>query len=142
MTDGHAATDQRGKLTLILGVALALLLTAAFALNREAQAQDFDINEVFWCDAERDGMDGQECAEARDTILFSCTSCHSFVPIVQSQKSEEEWQSTLSTHSGRVELSDNELALIRQYLVAHYNPDQPVPELPPELLQFGVDQAF
>lgn len=140
---GWILTPYRLFPVLLLAAAIAFL--AWQLIPNDVQAQGVNIEEIFWCEEpEAEGeLSMEECAEARDLILISCTACHPFVPIVKAQKSEEEWDGTLSVHRERVpELSEEEFQLIRQYLVTHYNPDQPVPQLPPELENLGTDQAF
>jgi hypothetical protein len=101
-----------------------------------------DITKIFWCtEGKNGGQSSAQCAEARELILQNCTACHSFVPIVKAQKTEDEWDAVLSVHRSRVSnISDEEYAEIRQYLVAHFNPQNPKPELPPELEKLGTDQ--
>lgn len=87
-------------------------------------------------------MPPEQCAAARDLILANCTSCHTFVPVVKAQKNEAEWIATLEIHRPRVpDLSDEQLTQIRQYLIEHFNPNMPVPKLPPELEKLGSQQA-
>jgi hypothetical protein len=64
---------------------------------------------------------------------------HAFTPIVKAQKTKEQWLTLLSTHRDRVkELSDQDVAQIGRFLQVHYNPENPVPKLPPALDALGV----
>jgi hypothetical protein len=79
---------------------------------------------------------------ARDRILSSCTSCHTFAPVVLSQYTEEEWDAVLGRHRGRVtDLSDEDYAQISEFLKAHYNPDNDPPELPEALRNYSLPPA-
>jgi hypothetical protein len=116
----------------------ATLLAAGGVLAARAQ-QNVDMEQIFWCrDGENGGLTQAECADARELILLNCTVCHTFVRIARAQKTEAEWNATLSRHRQRVvNLSDEQFARVRQYLISHFNPGHPQPELPPELLQLG-----
>jgi hypothetical protein len=109
---------------------------AGFALTHTALAQDFDINQVFYCnEGEPTGEQSpEECVAARESIFTNCTSCHSFVPAVKAQKTPQEWDATLQTHKTRIEtLTDADFEQIGKFLKSHFNPENPVPQLPPEL---------
>jgi len=72
----------------------------------------------------------------RDLVLNNCTTCHTFVPIVVLQMTREAWERNSRDHRERVKaLSDADFQALYQYLMANFNPDRPVPKLPPELLQ-------
>lgn len=72
----------------------------------------------------------------RDLLLNNCQSCHTWVPVVVLQMNEEEWNRWAVEHRGRVSgLSDEEFQTLHQYLIANFNPNTPVPELPPALLE-------
>lgn len=128
---------------LLLGVLFVVLGAAP------APAQEVDITKIFWCfNEEAEGLSGEEqaqlerCIDGRMAILYNCTFCHTFVPIV-TLKDETEWDATLQRHDARLpDLVPEERELIRDYLVTMFNPDMPLPELPPELQGFGTDQAF
>jgi hypothetical protein len=127
----------------LLGAVLAAMIAAlagALAPSRARAQSDVDISKIFWCkDGENGGQTADQCAEARDLILQNCTSCHTFVPIVKAQKSEQEWNATLATHRSRLpDVSDDDYAKIRAYLIPHFNPQHPKPELPPALEQLGT----
>jgi hypothetical protein len=71
----------------------------------------------------------------RDLVLNACTSCHTFVPIVVLQMSRSAWETSAANHRSRVSaLSDEQFKALYEYLIANFNPEKPVPELPPELL--------
>jgi len=126
---------------------LALIITGLSAVP--APAQDVDITKIFWCPNEgADGLSPEEqvqleqCISGRIAILYNCTYCHTFVPIV-TQKTEAEWDATLRVHDVRIaDLDPTDRELIRNYLVTMFNPNMPLPELPPELQGIGTDQAF
>lgn len=141
MTPRGILVRRAARSALGAGLLAAGLLLAA----PNAYAQDVNLEEIFWCEepTEEGEMTMDACAKARDAILFNCTSCHAFVPIVKAQKTEEEWNSTFETHADRLaDVSEEDLELIRRYVVTHYNPDQPVPELPPALENLGTNQAY
>lgn len=132
------------RFVLVVAFALAVLATAGF----EGKAQDLDITAIFWCEGEGEALGSEDlatvqtCQAARETILFNCTSCHTFVPIVLSQKSREEWDATLIVHRPRVpELTQQQWDQVLEYLATHFNPETPPPDIPPELLG-GTNQAF
>lgn len=91
------------------------------------------------------GSDGQMTVDmdaifpqgpGRDLLLNNCQSCHTWVPIVVLQMQEDEWARWAVEHRGRVPgLSDEEFETLQGYLVANFNPDRPVPDLPPALLE-------
>ena len=127
-----------------------VLISAALAVGTTlfvagpTTAQGVDIEEVFNC--AEDGPLGEQtqeqCVASREATLSNCTSCHTFVPIVKAQKSPEGWDATLEAHRTRVDMSDEAYAQLRDFLVAHFNPDNPPPELPPALESMGTNQAF
>ena len=131
---------------------LAFLLSAGAALgvwslvDHAAEAQGLDIEKVFWCDSAIGDLGGQtpeECLEARNLIFSNCSSCHTIVPIVKTQRTEEGWRATMAKHRPLVpDVSDSDFELVSAFLAAHYNPSNPVPELPPALENLGLDQAF
>lgn len=145
MTNWTTFTPALVSRSLLFVLVLLGLALAPLAIHTSGHAQEVDIEEIFWCEeAEEEGdLTLDECAEARDTLLFNCTACHTFVPIVKAEKTEEEWAATFDVHRDRLsDLSDEEFELIQRYVVGHFNPDQPVPELPPELEEQGSNQAF
>jgi hypothetical protein len=72
----------------------------------------------------------------RDLALNSCTSCHNITPIVTLQMTKDAWTRNATEHRERViALSDADFAALYEYLVANFNPDRPVPQLPQELLE-------
>lgn len=119
------------------GVALraGFALTMILALASLANAQDLDMDRVLRCHG--DEPEQQElCAEAREMIINDCTACHTFVPIVMTQFDHDGWNGLLDRHRNRVDhLSDEQITTLNDYLAANFNPDQPPPELPPELLE-------
>lgn len=127
----HAGAFVLGLLLLIVG---------------SAQAQEgLDVEEVFWCEEpeSEEQLTMEECVEARELILFECTACHTVAPIVTAQNTPEEWDATFDAHADRLtELEDEEVELIRRFVVSHYNPDEEVPELPEALQDQGSNQAF
>ena len=112
----------------------ALLMSAAPACSRghreqvkaapENQPGKVNLDEIF------------PPGRGRDLVLNNCTTCHTFVPIVVLQMSKEAWERNSRDHRERVKaLSDADFQVLYQYLVANFNPNRPVPKLPPELLQ-------
>ena len=74
--------------------------------------------------------------EGRDLVLNNCQSCHTWVPIVVLQMQEDEWYRWSIEHRQRVSgLTDEEFDTLYRYLVTNFNPERPVPELPPAMLE-------
>ena len=73
--------------------------------------------------------------EMREMVLNNCTNCHTFVPIVVLQMSAEHWFTNMNTHREYVALGEEERQALYDYLIANFNPDTPVPELPAPLLE-------
>lgn len=72
----------------------------------------------------------------REILLNNCQSCHTWVPVVVLQMTEDEWFRWGVEHRQRVSgLSDDEFDTLYRYLVDNFNPERPVPELPPALLE-------
>ena len=89
----------------------------------DTQRSRVNINEIF------------PPGRGRDLLLNNCTSCHTFVPIVVLQMSKDAWERNSRDHRGRVAaLSDADFKTLYQYLIANFNPERPIPKLPPELL--------
>lgn len=110
-----------------------------FAFLGAGMAQDLNMEEIFRCHGEEPEQT-ELCGEARELIIDNCTACHTFVPIVMQQFDREAWEGLLDRHRDRVDhLSDEQVATIHDYLAANFNPDQPPPELPPELLENWTD---
>lgn len=125
---------------LLAGATAALSATAAFA-------QGVNIEEIFWCEeSEPTGNQSpEECIASRTALLTNCTSCHTFVPIVTTQKTPEQWRATMEAHRDRVPMTvmgDEEYAQLEEFLVLHFNPENEPPTLPPELESLGTNQAF
>jgi hypothetical protein len=117
--------------------AVALSAAGMVAPAAPANAQDLDLDVIFRCNGES-GVDPAVCAAQRDVIINNCTVCHTFVPIVMQQWSEDEWRNLLVRHveNGRVgQLSPDDVDALQAYLTATFNPDLPPPDLPEELLK-------
>ena len=72
----------------------------------------------------------------RSLVLNNCQNCHTWVPIVILQMNEQEWDRWSREHRQRVEgLTDDEFSTLLGYLKENFNPNTPVPELPPALLE-------
>jgi len=73
--------------------------------------------------------------EGRDIILQNCVNCHTIAPIALARMTPGEWARHRLDHRQRVGgISDAQADLVWTYLVKHFGPDRPVPELPQELL--------
>lgn len=71
----------------------------------------------------------------RELAIMGCTGCHNFVPLVILQFTEEEWDRNARDHRDRVSsMSDEDYEILYAYLKENFGPDDPVPELPQELL--------
>lgn len=133
----------RGAMALAAAAGIAVLASATLGIEPSAQAQNVNIEKIFWC--KEGGPTGEQseeqCVAARESILNNCTTCHAFVPIVKAQKSEEGWHSFLQAHRARVDMNDADYEQIELFLAEHFNPDNPVPKLPPALEQLGMPPA-
>ena len=120
--------------------AAAVALVGIFGQPTAASAQELDIEKIFFCPA--GDMSEDACLAARDTTLITCTACHVFTPFVKAQKTEAEWDTFLDAHRQRVqETSDADYAEIGKFLKSHFNPENPVPQLPPELENYSLPPA-
>lgn len=73
--------------------------------------------------------------EGRDLVLQNCGNCHGIGPIVVLQMSRGEWERNARTHKDRLGgLSDQEFTTVYEYVIANFNPDRPIPEVPQPLL--------
>ena len=135
------------RMTIALRIYLCLLIVVLYGLAmvvhpHRAAAQQLDVEKVFWCDKNTGDQNHDQCVAARNTILASCTSCHAITPIVKAQKQPDEWHAFLNTHKTRVpDIADSDYDEVAKFLIAHYNPKNPVPKLPPELDKLGVPPA-
>ena len=132
----------KARLTAVAAGAMALFAVGASA---PASAQeDFDVNKVFWCDAGKNTGEQTEaeCTASREAILSNCTVCHAFTPIVKAQKDKKGWAAFMQTHRERSpDIAADVYEGMTKFLQAHYNPQNPVPKLPPELDSLGVPPA-
>jgi hypothetical protein len=126
-----------------IAVAFTIVVIGALVANRPVLAQSVNINEIFWCEGKPIGdQTADECAKTRSLILAACTSCHVFTPIVVAQKTADEWDAFLDAHRQRVsDMSDADFEGIRKFVKAHFNPENPVPQLPPALLDYTLPPA-
>jgi mono/diheme cytochrome c family protein len=93
------------------------------------KAGQLDLNAIFPAGA------------GRDLVLQNCTSCHTIVPIVTGQKPKGQWEVTKNNHLQRVSgLSKDQVDTIFTYLENNFGPDNPVPQLPQELLNTGTSK--
>lgn len=125
---------------------VGVLTLSATGLSAPVSAQEgeFDINKVFWCDAgKKTGEQTEaECTASREAILGACTVCHAITPIVKAQKDKKGWNALMQTHRGRTpDIADDVYTGMTKFLQGHYNPQNPVPKLPPELDKLGVPAA-
>ena len=74
--------------------------------------------------------------EGRELVFRDCTSCHTWVAIVVLQMDRPAWERNGRDHRDRVVgATDEEFEIMYEYVIEHFGPDDPVPELPPELLE-------
>ena len=72
----------------------------------------------------------------------NCTICHAITPIVKAQKDKKGWVAFMQTHKTRTpDVPDDVYQNMTTFLQGHYNPQNPVPKLPPELDALGVPPA-
>ena len=125
----------------LFSVLIALSLPVATAMP--ATAQDVDLEKIFICapDGPIGAQTPEQCLTARNVLLNNCTSCHTFVPIVKAQKSDDAWTSLLDGHRERVlHMSEKDFEILGEFLRAHFNETEPVPQLPPALEALGSNQ--
>lgn len=71
----------------------------------------------------------------RNLVLSDCTSCHTITPIVIIQMTREARERWARDHRERVNAMSNEdFKVVTEYLIRHFSPGQPIPQLPKELL--------
>lgn len=130
----------------ISAAALAVTLgLATLAPAGPALAQGVDIDVIFNCDP--GGPIGEQtpeqCSASRDALLSTCTTCHTFVPIVKAHKSPDLWDTTLQAHKVRApNLTDEQFEQLTLFLKAHFNDQVDPPTLPPELEALGTGLPF
>lgn len=95
---------------------------AAAATPSDAGRLKLDMNAIF------------PPGEGQDLVFTEClNSCHTFVPLLQ-QKTKQAWEMTCRGHLIR-HIPTMELTRWRRlcnYLETHFNPETPLPELPPQ----------
>lgn len=93
-------------------------------VDSQPGAASVNLNEIF------------PAGRGRELLLNNCTTCHTFVPIVVLRMSKEAWERNSRDHRERVKaLGDADFKVLYEYLVANFNPQRAVPQLPPELLE-------
>lgn len=135
--------SQKLSLQTILAAAV-FVMVGLLGSPSDATAQELDFEKIFFChEGQNTGEQTyDECLAARDTTLITCTACHVFTPFVKAQKTEDEWDAFLAAHRQRSqETSDADYAEIGKFLKSHFNPDNPVPQLPPELENYTLPPA-
>ena len=71
----------------------------------------------------------------RELALGPCAACHSFVPLVILQLTPEQWDQILRDHREKLPMvGEEDFLILEDYLAENFGPDDPVPELPEELL--------
>ncbi len=104
-------------------------VTAAGGAAPAAKPGALDLNAIF------------PPGPGKDLVLQNCTSCHTIVPIVTGQKPRGQWEVTKNNHLQRVSgLQRDQIDTIFTYLENNFGPDNPVPQLPPELLNTGTSK--
>ena len=72
----------------------------------------------------------------RNILLNNCQSCHTWVPVVLLGMNEDEWNRWRQDHRQRVPgIPDDQFEILFDYLVTNFNPNTPVPDLPPAMLE-------
>lgn len=122
---------------LFIPVLPALFLSVGVA--PPAEAQNIDMDAIFTCE-DQSTLGDEACQEGRQLVMDNCMNCHAFVQIVLRQYEKGGWESVMTRHRERVsQLTDEEVAEIRDYLAAKFNPDREPPELPPEIVEALTD---
>lgn len=90
----------------ILCALLIVCLPAAFAANDDAAQKKHE--------------------KARDLFLDACTACHTLERVRVQRLTKEEWRGVIAGMlSEGVPLTDDEMALLVDYLAANFGPDNP-----------------
>jgi hypothetical protein len=138
MSTRSTARAGTGLVTCLTAAAVFALVGAVSIMGESrVQAQDLDMNAIMPCggDFTSGKLTEDQCKSARDLFLQNCTSCHSFVPVVRMQKDEAGWTATMGVMGPKAQgASPDDLNLIKQFLIDHFNPSRPVPNLPPDLV--------
>ena len=72
----------------------------------------------------------------RNILLNNCQSCHTWAPVVLLGMNEDEWNRWRQDHRQRVPgIPDDQFEILFDYLVTNFNPNTPVPDLPPAMLE-------
>jgi len=129
----------------VLVGAMAVLVTWGGYFAKPAMAQSVDLDQIFWCDESIGPMGSQsveECLQSRQVLLGSCTSCHTFAPIVLRQRSRDEWEAFLGAHRQRVlDISDADFEQLKDFIGTRFTPDFPEPDLPQVLRDYALPEA-
>ena len=134
--------NRRHRILVAAAGLFGLAFVPGLPVTAPSQAQSVDIEAIFNCNAggPLGEQSPEQCVASRTVIMTSCTSCHTFVPIVKAQKTPEAWDGLLQIHRARVEqISDGDYQQLKLFLTAHFNPQNPVPALPPELEALGTN---
>jgi uncharacterized membrane protein len=118
-----------GVLALMTALLMLWTSTPAMAQSRPAdkaaagKSVKIDMNKIF------------PPGPGRNLVLSDCTSCHTITPIVIIQMTREARERWARDHRERVNAMSNEdFKLVTEYLIKHFSPGQPIPQLPKELL--------
>lgn len=139
------SASRQAWLVTALGLVLGASMLPLAPVSRPVQAQSLDLDMIFNCapDGPLGEQTPEQCLASRDTLLGTCTTCHTFVPIVKAQKAPDLWDATLAVHRTRVpDMSDDAFEQLRLFLKAHFNDTVPAPSLPPELEALGTGLPF
>lgn len=126
---------RRINLAMWLAVVVLAIAATVVLIVTSARAQELDIAAILRCEA-GDAGEEQHCARSRELVIYYCTACHSFVPIVLQQYDAGSWQGLMARHRGWIpNLGQADFEQIEAYLIANFRPDLDPPEMPPELLE-------
>ncbi len=73
---------------------------------------------------------------SRDLVLRDCTTCHSFVPIITGQRTNERWLSLKKDHKDKASgVTQADYDAEFTYLMENFNNTKPEPKLPDWFIQ-------
>ena len=77
----------------------------------------------------------------RDAVVNECTNCHNLIRIIQGRWSPEGWENFIRGHPAAAFIREQTIRLLIDYLAASCGPDDPIPQIPPELWYGGAGEG-
>ena len=73
----------------------------------------------------------------RELVITVCQNCHNLVRLLVARKSPQAWEGFVMGHHEAELLSEDTKRLVIAYVTANFGPDDPVPQIPTELIWGG-----